>query len=94
MTWKVKDAYPLPLALGAGVKVRLLICPTATTSPLLTVLPFRVSDPSPVMLVMVTDWKPFGLGSSSGSVKPKSDASKVYMPSSRTAIVLLLPAGA
>ena len=41
----------------------------------------------------MTDWKE-SAGVSSGSVKPKSAASKVCEPSSRRVMVLSVPAGA
>src|SRR5262245_43936188 len=75
-TWNVNEAYGLPLALAAGVNVRLLIwarcakCRAGKATP-----PFlRLHTPGKV--VILTAKKLFG-GVSLGSVKPKLAAANV-----------------
>ena len=75
-TWNVNEARPVPLALAAGVHVRLAMLAAVMTSPAVTVTPESFSVPFNGSVVMITDAKLLA-GVSLGSVKPKSPVLKV-----------------
>src|SRR2546430_2557245 len=76
LTVNWNDVYGLPVPPAAGVKVKLVICPTAITWPAVTLTPLSLSVPLPGKLVTVTDCSVSP--SASGSVKGKSALANVY----------------
>ena len=94
-TWKVKAAYPAPLALAAGVNTSLppAMSTAVTKSPALTRTPLLVRPPAPGSVVILTALSALA-GLSAASLKPKSALAKVYAVSSDAATVWSIPAGA
>jgi hypothetical protein len=94
-TWNVKLACAAPCAFSPGVYRRLpaLTSAIAIDCPALTAPPFSVTSPALAKVVIVTASKGFA-GASSGSVKPKSRAVKVYSLSSFVVTVFDVPRGA
>ena len=94
-TWKVKLAYPVPLALATGVNTSLppTMSAALTKSPALTSTPLSVRLPAPDSVAIFTAVSALA-GVSAASLKPKSVAANVYTVSSSVLTVLLVPAGA
>src|SRR4051812_12688381 len=77
-TWNVNDAYPVPLAFGAGKNFSSppLMSPADPTCPAVTATLFYVTAPPPGIVFFPTPPTSFP-GESLGSVKPKSAAANV-----------------
>jgi len=98
-TWNVKLAYPAPLASATGVNCSFpaVMSATDTSSPAPTAALSSVrlpTDGSVVIFTRSNSSAPALLPASVGSLKPKSDAVNVYVPSSNTVTVLSVPCGA
>src|SRR3954452_5220780 len=95
LTWKSKEAYPAPLASGAGVKTSLpaSMSATGTTWSAVTATPSRVSEPAPGSVLTLTAASALA-GESLTSENPKSSAPNTCEESSSTETVPSAPAGA
>ncbi len=89
----MNDAYPAPLASGAGVNTRLPSSAARITCPAVTAVPLS-SSVAPAGSVSVSILTAESVSPASTSLNPKSAAANERLASSFTVTVLSVPAGA